>query len=101
MIGSVSKHYYSYYYCCTAVVLFCGPAPPTYACTNKCIELRVQGTIPSVVFQNMITAVLVLCCRPVSPPLGLCLYNKCKKFTAQGTISSVVVCQNKIITAVL
>ena len=48
--------------------------------------------------QNIISSVLLLYCRPVSP--DLCLYNKCKEFSEHSTILSVVF-QNIIITAVL
>ena len=52
-------------------VLFCGPVPPPPdLCLYKCKGSSVHGTISSVVFQNIISSVLLLLyCGPVpSPP---------------------------------
>ena len=37
-------------------------------CLYKCKELSIQGTISSVVCQNITTATLLLYCGPVFPP---------------------------------
>ena len=65
---SVSKHDY----CCIGV-LTVNPFPPSDLCLYKCIEIRVHGTISSVVVcQSMITVVLLLYCGAVFPfPLML------------------------------
>ena len=83
-----NKYTHTHTHCCT-VGLFFVPPPPPELCLYKCIEFTVHGTIPSVVCQNRMTAVLSV--DPSTLP-DLCLY-KCIKFRVHGTISSMV-CQN-------
>ena len=70
---------------------------PSDLCLYKCKESSVHGTISSVLFQNIISSVLLLYCGPISPDLRL---YKFKEFSVHGTISYVVF-QNISITAVL
>ena len=70
---------------------------PSDLCLYKCKESSVHGTISSVLFQNIISSVLLLYCGHISPDLRL---YKFKEFSVHGTISYVVF-QNISITAVL
>ena len=55
----------------TTVLLYClvGPFSPSDLCLYKCKESSVHGTISSVVYQNIISSVLLLYRGPVSPRL--------------------------------
>ena len=70
---------------------------PSDLCLYKYKESSVHGTISSVLFQNIISSVLLLYCGPIPPDLRL---YKFKEFSVHGTISSVVF-QNITTTAVL
>ena len=68
-------------YCCT--VLWNRFPPPTYS-LYTCKEPSVHGTVSSVVCQNIISSVILLCYGPVfSPPTYVCARVKSSVYTVQ------------------